>query len=230
MSVSTRGICPHERGVFVWLADGPWLGDPADPGHGRYPWVHNTTMNPGHLVVCDLMPFATPEEAGEVCACGHPSHEHQAAPGPLPAGLLAKPRACPCGCPDFEHRPEDIERWRAAGLLSGSRYRPGETTPRPADEDEQRDRLSAGEAVPGGSGACSREGCAHLILWHERRGRFRACGKCPCQAFTTEAGQVMPLVQGSLFDEAPGAEPAPPAGSRGWPPRVETVLAAGGAL
>ena len=28
----TTAACPHGRGVFVWLGDGPWLGDPADPG------------------------------------------------------------------------------------------------------------------------------------------------------------------------------------------------------
>ena len=64
MSRCITGTCPHERGVFIWLADGPWRGDPADPDHGRYPWVHNTTMIPGHLTVCELMPFATAIEAG----------------------------------------------------------------------------------------------------------------------------------------------------------------------
>jgi len=65
MSRCITGTCPHERGVFIWLADGPWRGDPADPDYGRYPWVHDTTMIPGHLTVCDLMPFATAMEAGE---------------------------------------------------------------------------------------------------------------------------------------------------------------------
>jgi hypothetical protein len=93
MSICTRAGCPHERGVFVWLGDGPWQGDPADPDHGRYPWVHDTASEDarGHLEVCELMPFAAPEEAGEVCACGHSSGSHEVAPGPLPAGLLAKP-------------------------------------------------------------------------------------------------------------------------------------------
>jgi len=206
MSVCTTGTCPHGRGVFIWLGDGPWLGDPADPEFGRYAWVHDSTTIPGHLVVCELMPFATPQEAGEVCACGHPSHEHQAARGPIPFGMLANPRACPCGCPDFRHRPEDVARWREAGALGGSRFRPGETTPRPEGEDEMAARLSAGESVPGGPGACAREGCAHLTLWHERKGKFRACRQCPCPAFTTEAGQVMPLVQGSLFGVPEPAE------------------------
>lgn len=58
MSVCTRATCPHERGVFIWLGDGP-------DADGTYPWVHDTTMIPGHLVVCDLMPGATAEEAGE---------------------------------------------------------------------------------------------------------------------------------------------------------------------
>ena len=67
MSVCTPGKekCPHGYGTFIWFADGPWLGDPADPDYGRYPWVHNVTMIPGHLTVCDLTPFATAEEAGE---------------------------------------------------------------------------------------------------------------------------------------------------------------------
>jgi len=65
MSRCITGTCPHERGVFIWLADGPWRGDPADPDYGRYPWVHDTTMIPGHLTVCELMPFATAIEAGE---------------------------------------------------------------------------------------------------------------------------------------------------------------------
>jgi hypothetical protein len=204
VSVCTTGRCPHDRGVFIWLADGPWLGDQADSNHGGYPWVHDTTEpgSGGHLVVCDLKPFATPVEAGEVCACGH--HEHEADPGPLPAGMVAKPRHCrSCGCPDFQHRPEDIARWRAAGLLSANRYRHGETVPQPLDEHELLARLSEGEAVPGHPAACAREGCAHLTLWHGENGRFKGkpCGKCPCPGFTREAGQVMPLVQGSLFDE-----------------------------
>ena len=64
MSRCVTGTCPHSRGVFAWLGDGPWLGDQADPDYGRYPWVHDTTMIPGHLTVCELMPFAAPEEAG----------------------------------------------------------------------------------------------------------------------------------------------------------------------
>lgn len=195
MSVCTTGTCPHERGVFIWLADGP------EPD-GRYPWVHDTSTSPGHLEVCDLKPFATAEEAGEVCACGHPSSLHAADPGPLPSGLIAKPRSCSCGCPDFEHREEDVARWREAGKLSGNRVRFGETAPRPADDDEKAELLSAGVAVPGGPGACAREGCAHLTLWHGEHGKFagKPCRQCPCPAFTREPGQVMPLVQGSLFD------------------------------
>jgi hypothetical protein len=194
MSACTRGTCPHNRGVFVWLGDG------AEPD-GTFPWVHDTTNIPGHLIVCDLMPPATAEEAGEVCACGHSSGDHNAS-GPVCGSPPSRRRPCSCGCPDFEHRPEDLARWREAGLLTGSRFGPGETTPRPADEDEQGVRLSAGEAVPGHHGACKREGCAHLTLWHGENGRFKGkpCRRCPCQGFTREAGQVMPLVQGSLFD------------------------------
>lgn len=58
MSVCTRAECPHDRGVFIWLGDGP------EPD-GTYPYVHDTTMAPGHLEVCGAMPFATAEEAGE---------------------------------------------------------------------------------------------------------------------------------------------------------------------
>jgi hypothetical protein len=112
VSFCTRGTCPHDRGVFAWLGDGPWFGDPADPDHGNFPWVHDTTMPPGHLEVCELKPFATPEEAGELCACGHPSHEHHWPTGPVTCEY--RPVPCPCGCPDFRHRPEDLERWREA--------------------------------------------------------------------------------------------------------------------
>lgn len=115
MSFSVRSICPHGRGVFAWLGGGPWTGDPADPDHGRYAWVHDTSVSPGHLEVCDRMPFASAEEAGEVCACGHPALDHRAAPGPLPSGMIAKRRPCACGCTDFRRRPEDIERHRERG-------------------------------------------------------------------------------------------------------------------
>lgn len=206
MSVSISGTCPHGRGVFIWVADGPYLGDPADPDYGKYAWVHNTTApgDRGCLRVCELMPFATAGESGEVCACGHPAREHDAAPGPLPHGRIAKPRPCPCGCPDFENRPEDLARWREEGKLSANPVRFGETEPRPGDQDEQGVRLSAGESVPGGPGACARAGCAHLTLWHGPNGRFKGqpCLKCECPAFTGEPGEVMPLVQGSLFDGA----------------------------
>lgn len=110
MSFCTRATCPHDRGVFIWHGDGPWLGDKTDPDYGGYPWVHDTTMIPGHLQVCDLMSFATAEEAGEVCACGHPSSEHRWNTGPI--GHEYKPHPCPCGCPDFRHRAEDLARFR----------------------------------------------------------------------------------------------------------------------
>jgi hypothetical protein len=89
-------MCPHDRGVFIWLADGP-------EADGTYPWVHDTTVGPGLLEVCGLMPFATAAEAGEVCACRHSSGRHVAAPGPILAGLAANLRPCDCGCPDFRH-------------------------------------------------------------------------------------------------------------------------------
>lgn len=110
MSFCTASRCPHDRGVFAWLGDGPWLGDPADPDYGGYPWVHDTSTRPGHLEVCDLMPFATAGEAGEVCACSCGSARHEAS-GPVPdwPAPAARKRAClDCGCPDFRHRAEDI--------------------------------------------------------------------------------------------------------------------------
>jgi hypothetical protein len=114
VSFVTRATCPHKRGVFVWLADGPQRGDQSDPNWGRYPWVHDTTAPGGHglLEVCDRMQFVLPVDCGEMCACGHSSDMHKAAAGPLPAGLIAKPRACHCACPDFRHRREDIEKRR----------------------------------------------------------------------------------------------------------------------
>jgi hypothetical protein len=123
MSVCTQATCPHGRGVFAYLADGPWRGDQADPNWGRYPWVHDTTAEDarGALEVCDLMPFALPVDVGEMCACGHSSDMHKTGPGPIPAGMLANPRPCWCECGDFRHRREDLERWRAeAGRRRGA--------------------------------------------------------------------------------------------------------------
>jgi hypothetical protein len=113
LSFCTRNRCDHDRGVFAWLGDGPWLGDEGDPDYGGYPFVHDTTMTPGHLEVCELMAFATAEEAGVICACGHLSDEHESGEYPIPYPLTANPRPCPCGCPDFKHRPEDLERYWA---------------------------------------------------------------------------------------------------------------------
>jgi hypothetical protein len=131
VSVVTRAVCPHERGVFIWLGDGPWAVDPADPEHGRYPYVHDTSTSPGHLEVCELMAFATAAEAGEVCACSHSSGWHGAGPGPIPAGRLAKPRSCSwrsCDCPDFRHWAEGRPMWAlhlACGCDVLTHYVPG---------------------------------------------------------------------------------------------------------
>jgi hypothetical protein len=48
----------------------------------------------------------------------------------------------------------------------------------------QADRLSRGESVPGGPGACAR--CGHLTLWHGTNGRYlhKPCQRCDCPAFT----------------------------------------------
>jgi hypothetical protein len=56
------------------------------------------------------------------------------------------------------------------------------------EEGNQEDRLSRGEAVPGGPGACGRDGCAHLTLWHGQNGRYRRrpCRQCDCPAFVAQ--------------------------------------------
>ncbi|HEY1818923.1 MAG TPA: hypothetical protein VGG83_03265 [Trebonia sp.] len=45
------------------------------------------------------------------------------------------------------------------------------------------DRLSRGESVPGGPGACA--DCGHLTLWHGETGRYRGrpCARCRCRAY-----------------------------------------------
>lgn len=80
-------------------------------------------------------------------------------------------------------------------------------------EGRQIDALARGEAVPGGPGACSRQGCHHLTLWHRaprdpRSYRKQPCRKCRCPKWTDEAGAVMPPlppVQETLFDLAVSA-------------------------
>ena len=56
-------------------------------------------------------------------------------------------------------------------------------------EGIQHDRLARGEAVPGGPGACDRDGCAHLTLWHGEHGRYRKrpCRQCGCPAYVAAA-------------------------------------------
>jgi hypothetical protein len=151
MSICIPGNCPHERDVFIWVADGPWFGDASDPDSGRYPWVHATSSSPGHLEVCDLKPFATAEEAGEVCACGHESRRH--APGPVPVGRPAASLPClDCGCADFRHRPEDLARergredWRRAGAIVTGAPAPAESQPA---EDAQLELFPSGGSDPG---------------------------------------------------------------------------------
>ncbi|HLN70847.1 MAG TPA: DUF3631 domain-containing protein [Streptosporangiaceae bacterium] len=50
------------------------------------------------------------------------------------------------------------------------------------------DRLARGEAVPGGPGACARDGCAHLTLWHGEHGRYRKrpCRQCGCPSYVPQ--------------------------------------------
>jgi len=109
MSLCITDTCPHGKTVFIWLGDGPGPD-------GRYPWVHSTTVSPGHLEVCGLMPPATAEEAGEECQCGHESREHSWYDLRLHTGAIKRAEACSgCGCERFRHRPEDLERWRLDG-------------------------------------------------------------------------------------------------------------------
>jgi hypothetical protein len=145
VSVVTRATCPHGRGVFAWLGDGPQRGDQADPNWGRYPWVHGTAAGPGHLEVCDLMQFALPVDVGEMCACGHSSGMHEAKPGPVPAGLLASPRLCHCGCPDFRHRREDLERWAREAAPAALSGRPARS-PVPVEPGVQMELFAAERA------------------------------------------------------------------------------------
>lgn len=49
------------------------------------------------------------------------------------------------------------------------------------------DRLSRGEAVRNGPGACARPGCYHAKIWHEHANRRRPCERCDCPGFTTDA-------------------------------------------
>lgn len=107
MSLCITGTCPHGRDVFIWLGDGP-------EGDGTYPWVHAAPPVPGHLEVCDLMPFATAEEAGEACACSHESRRHPPS-GPVPGAPAVPARVMPCldcACVGFRHRPQDLKRHR----------------------------------------------------------------------------------------------------------------------
>ena len=107
MSLCITAACPHGRGVFVWLGDGP-------EDDGTYPWVHDTSTSPGHLHVCDAMPFATAAEAGEVCACGHESGRHPASGPVRPSPVSSRADPClDCPCGSFRHRPEDLARARA---------------------------------------------------------------------------------------------------------------------
>lgn len=192
MSTCTTGTCPHGKDSFIWLGDGPWNGNGGDPDNGRYPWVHAAPVGPGRLEVCDQMPFATPAEAGEVCAdCGHVTGRHIRT-GPF--FRERNPHPCDaCDCP-------------------GMRYAQPAQAPQQAGDGEQR--LMRGESVPGALGACSRPGCAHGALWHRdteslsrRDHRKTPCSQCRCPGWTDDPEAVMPaapLVQGDLFSEMTG--------------------------
>lgn len=187
VSYCVTGICPHGRGVFIWL-----------PGGAPYLWVHSTTAPGagGRLEVCGLMPPATAVEAGEACRdCGHGTGpDGHLWPEGRFTGEYPSPGACRCGC----------AAWMQPGPPRGALARMVASD----EETEQRHRLSAGEAVPGGPGACTRDGCGHLTLWHGDaiRGylhKGQPCRKCRCPGWTDEPGAVMPPrapEQGSLFD------------------------------
>lgn len=107
MSECITTTCPHKRGAFIWLGDGP-------DESGRYPWVHDT-MTPGSrgLAACELMEFATAAEAGEACArCGCGSHDHRQPQGPIPFGVSGRDRGpCQCGqCPGMAYRTTSMGR------------------------------------------------------------------------------------------------------------------------
>lgn len=102
MSICVTAVCRHGKPSMIWLGNGP-------DETGTYPWVHAAPVGPSRLEVCDAMPWATAEEAGEVCACGHEHREH--APGRARGGKRVE--ACTeCPCPWFRHRPEDLARER----------------------------------------------------------------------------------------------------------------------
>jgi Protein of unknown function (DUF3631) len=50
------------------------------------------------------------------------------------------------------------------------------------EEGAITDRLARGEAVPGGPGACGRDGCWHQQLWHDRTST-KPCRKCGCPGY-----------------------------------------------
>ena len=64
-------------------------------------------------------------------------------------------------------------------------------------DDSAEDRLARGEAVPGGPGACDRDGCAHLTLWHGEHGRYRKrpCRQCDCPAYLPQPEGAAILTQ-----------------------------------
>jgi hypothetical protein len=104
-----KATCPHGRGAFIWLPDGP-------DDDGTYPWVHDSTMIPGHMIVCELMPGATPEEAGEACArCGCDLGGHEKEPDPY--WVRGRERGpCNCGtCPGMVYRTTQLGRELLAG-------------------------------------------------------------------------------------------------------------------
>lgn len=134
MSVSTTTSCPHGQHSFVWLGGGPWLGDKADPDYGSYPWVHAAPVGPGSLEVCDLMPFASPAEAGEACAdCGHGSGRHEWPPDPVTLGEDRSPGRC-LDCPCARMRYGTAEGYRAGGPAAAVPHSAAAAPKRPKPE------------------------------------------------------------------------------------------------
>jgi DNA-binding transcriptional ArsR family regulator len=54
-------------------------------------------------------------------------------------------------------------------------------------DGEATDRLAKGESVPGGPGACARNGCGHAKVHHNLRNRVRQCERCGCPGYLAEA-------------------------------------------
>lgn len=57
------------------------------------------------------------------------------------------------------------------------------------------ERLSRGEPVPGGPGACARPRCGHLTLWHGGHGKYNGqpCRRCDCEGYAATDAELATL-------------------------------------